>query len=36
LALVGVSLFDPEISLRSRRRETRRRHIEHIQGPISP
>jgi hypothetical protein len=30
LALVGGSLFDPETALRSRRRETRRPHIEHM------
>jgi len=36
LALVGVSLFDPETALRSRRRETRRPRIKQIEGPISP
>ena len=35
LALVGASLVDPETALRFRRREARRPHIEHMQGPIS-
>lgn len=35
LALAGVSLFDPETALRSRRCETRRRQIEYVQSSIS-
>jgi hypothetical protein len=35
LALVGVSLFDPETVLRSRMRETRRPKLAHMQSPIS-